>query len=56
MKVHQIDETSGSEEEEYVLTLFGVPSFVCTVKTYPSSSLPDVSSIWCTFIEGTPNR
>jgi hypothetical protein len=30
--------------------LFGVPSFVCTVKTYSSSSLPDVSSIWCTFI------
>jgi hypothetical protein len=86
MKVHQIDETSGSEEGEYVLTvqtndsredikaidkeifpkkifatmillphcqmfhLFGVPSFVCTVETYPSSSLPDVSSIWCTFI------
>jgi hypothetical protein len=26
--------------------LFGVPSFVCTVKTYSPSSLPDVSSIW----------
>jgi hypothetical protein len=101
MKVHQIDETSGSEEEEYVLTvqkndsredikaidkdifpkkivfffltarcfiylvylhlfvllrrillphcqmfhLFGVPSFVCTVKTYSSQTN-----------EGTPNR
>jgi hypothetical protein len=74
MKVHQIDETSGSEEGEYVLTvqtnegtfvllrrillphfqmfhLFGVSSFVCTVKTYSSSSLPDVSSIWSTFLD-----
>jgi hypothetical protein len=25
-------------------------TFVCTVKTYSSSSLPDVSSIWCTFL------
>jgi hypothetical protein len=57
-KVHQIDETSGSEEGEYVLTVQtneGTPNRWNIWQwgrriRLNSTTLPDVSSIWCTFI------